>query len=78
MHPDVCERAMKRYASWPGQAVSYKVSVCGCVPNSQWLDFQVGQLCILELRAYCEQELGSLFDIKWFHTQVVLNALQRL
>jgi len=55
MHPDVCTRAMHRYASWPGQAVSYKV----------------GQLCILELRRHAEVELGDDFDIKWFHEKVL-------
>ena len=46
---------VNRYAAWPGQAVSYKV----------------GQLKILELRRYAEKELGSKFDLKQFHRQVL-------
>jgi uncharacterized protein (DUF885 family) len=44
-----------RYISWPGQALSYKM----------------GQLKILELRAHAQQELGSKFDIREFHDQVI-------
>ena len=44
-----------RYISWPGQALSYKM----------------GQLKILELRAHAQHELGSKFDIREFHDQVI-------
>ena len=44
-----------RYISWPGQALSYKM----------------GQLEILDLRAHAQKELGSKFDIKEFHDQVI-------
>jgi uncharacterized protein (DUF885 family) len=44
-----------RYISWPAQALSYKM----------------GQLKILELRARAQQQLGSQFDIRDFHDQVI-------
>jgi uncharacterized protein (DUF885 family) len=44
-----------RYIAWPAQALGYKM----------------GQLKILELRARAEKELGTKFDLKAFHDQVV-------
>lgn len=58
MHKEVCDRAMCRYAAWPGQAVAYKI----------------GQLRILELREHAEQELGDRFELKWFHSQVLQDG----
>jgi uncharacterized protein (DUF885 family) len=44
-----------RYISWPAQALSYKL----------------GQLKIRELRHRAEQELGSKFDLRAFHDQIL-------
>jgi uncharacterized protein (DUF885 family) len=44
-----------RYIAWPAQALGYKM----------------GQLKILELRAKAQQSLGSKFDIKAFHDEVI-------
>jgi uncharacterized protein (DUF885 family) len=44
-----------RYISWPAQALGYKV----------------GQLAILGLREKAKKELGSKFDIRKFHDEVL-------
>ena len=44
-----------RYINWPGQALAYKI----------------GQMKILELRNNAESTLGSEFDIKEFHFEVL-------
>lgn len=49
---------VERYIAWPGQALSYKL----------------GQRKIRELRQFAEKELGSNFDVREFHTQVLIDG----
>jgi uncharacterized protein (DUF885 family) len=44
-----------RHISWPAQALSYKL----------------GQLKIRELRTRAQNELGSKFDIRTFHDEIL-------
>ncbi|NRA72478.1 MAG: DUF885 domain-containing protein [Gammaproteobacteria bacterium] len=52
------ESEVERYMALPGQALSYKI----------------GQLKIIELRQRAEQALGSDFNIKAFHNQILLDG----
>lgn len=49
---------VERYIAIPGQALSYKI----------------GQFKISELRARAERELGEDFDVREFHTQILVDG----
>ena len=49
---------VERYIAWPGQALSYKL----------------GQIKIRELRTYAEEQLGDKFDVRDFHTQILIDG----
>ncbi|RXS95716.1 DUF885 domain-containing protein [Silvibacterium dinghuense] len=52
------ESEVDRYIAWPGQALAYKL----------------GQMKILELRAYAKEQLGAKFDIRSFHDAVLAEG----
>jgi uncharacterized protein (DUF885 family) len=52
------ESEVERYISIPGQALAYKT----------------GQRAIRSMRNKAQQELGDKFDIKKFHTQILIDA----
>jgi uncharacterized protein (DUF885 family) len=58
MTRDQATAEVERYVAIPGQALSYKL----------------GELKIRELRRRAERELGSKFDIKAFHDQILLGG----
>jgi uncharacterized protein (DUF885 family) len=59
---EAMETEVARYAVWPGQATCY----------------MVGMVALLEQRARAVRALGSAFDIKAFHTQVLREGAMPL
>ncbi len=53
------ESEIERYIVWPGQATSY----------------MIGRIKILELRERAKKELGNRFNIKDFHSVVLMNGI---
>ena len=53
------ESEIERYIVWPGQACSY----------------MIGKIKILELRERAKLEMGERFNIKDFHSTVLMNGV---
>ena len=58
----VAQSETDRYISWPGQALAYKM----------------GQLKIRELRDRAKEKLGTSFDIKAFHDEILSGGAMPL
>ena len=58
MTRDQAAAEVERYVAYPGQALSYKI----------------GELKIRELRTRAQSRLGSAFDLKAFHDQILLGG----
>lgn len=56
------EREVERYMAWPGQALGYKI----------------GQLTMLGLRKKAEAALGSSFDVRAFHDELLRDGAMPL
>ena len=53
------ESEIERYIVWPGQACSY----------------MIGKIKIIELRERAKLEMGARFNIKDFHSTVLMNGV---
>jgi uncharacterized protein (DUF885 family) len=60
--PAVAESEVLRYLGWPGQAISYKV----------------GEREILALRDEVRRRQGEAFDLREFHTKMLIGGEMRL
>jgi len=58
MHRHEVTKEIVRYATWPGQACAYKI----------------GQLELLRMRKKAEDSLGAKFDLKKFHSVVLMSG----
>jgi uncharacterized protein (DUF885 family) len=60
--PAVAEQRIERYMVTPGQALSYKI----------------GEQKILQLRSEAQRRLGSAFDIRDFHDEILKDGAMPL